>query len=800
MTKFLNLWFLKKVYLKPGTKKLWIHTSSHQVKLDVLDYVHSQSAGIFSHGKGASCNVLSKMQAQNYELLQRYQDDIYFERQTLLVLLRAAGKLRNAVLGQELHAMLIKQGNEDDCIASSTVVHMYGECGLLTDARCVLNDMPYRNAISWTSLILAYTNHGFAAKALECMKLMRLEQVIPNPVTFICSLRACGDIRTSTECLGIHSEITKRGFDKDPLLGSVLVDTYSKCIHLLEAQKVVDSLPYVDSITLTPLLVGYAECGFLNEAKHCWGQIIKNETIFDKILLKCGLKACVYVQCLNWGREIHVEIIKRGVEEDLPVCNALVDMYIKCCSYIEAESVFDQIPIKDVVSWNTILHGFGEHDLVSELHGGLELMRHTGVSPTAVTYVCCLKACENVGFSQKLHIEVNKLGLERNIYIASAIVDIYSKFGLFTDALKVFNNLSNRNSVSWTALISGYADHSLGEEVMYFLARMLSEGVPVDAVTIICCLKVCGDKAALIKGQLLHTFVTSEGLERHPCISNMLVGMYTTCGLLQDAHNVCNALFAPSVSAWTSLIVGYASNGLNAEALSCLQTIHLEGLPMDPMTFSAILKVCGNIGVVCEGLKLHMRIVQEGVERESLVGNALVDFYAKCGFFVEAQNVFSKLSSASSVSWTVLITAYACQGRYLEVFRKFYRMMEQGLEPDKVTFLSLLTTCSHVGLVDEGLKYFACMWKGYGIAPNMDHINSMLDIFSRAGQLNNASFILDKMPFQPDISTWHTILSACRKWGDVELARQAFDSALMLGENHYVALLVMLSIYIEADL
>ncbi|KAI5064650.1 hypothetical protein GOP47_0021320 [Adiantum capillus-veneris] len=731
---------------------------------------------------------------------QGHPSNVYIDRHTLLGVLKACGKQKYIACGQRSHGVLIKYGHAIDCLTGRALVYMYGKCGLLMEAQYVLDKVPSRNVSLWTCLIGAYADHGHARKALDCMKRMKLDGLLPNSVSFICILKACGDIRASHECLRIHCEIVKLGFEEDVFVGSALVDAYSKSFYLLEAQKVVDVLPYIDSVILTPLLVSYGERGLSEKAFNCWKRILKEEIYLDVVTLKCSVKACGSTRSLEWGREVHIEIVKRGLEINLAVCNTLVDMYAKCGSLTEAEVLFHGLPVKDVVSWNILLHGYCEHDLGYKVYNCLEQMRRLGVPPTTVTFVCCLTTCETLKVGQEMHLEVNKLGIESNKYVVSALVDMYVKFGLFTEALKGLDELTDRNIVSWTALIGGYAEHSLGEEAMHFFSKMISKGIPVDVVTFYCSLKVCGDKSALSRGQELHAFIVSEGFERDPYIGSMLVEMYATCGFLRDAEEVFYRLLAPTVASWTSLIVGYAKNGLTVEALNSADTMQLQGLPMNAISYACSLRVCANAGVLNQGLKLYTRLVREGFERDCLIGKALVDFYAKCGLLLEAQNVFDKLPSISSVLWTVLMTGHACRGENLQIFELFRRTEEQGIEADKVTFLSLLTACSHAGLVDEGLYYFAYMYRGYGIAPSMDHLNCIVDVYSRAGQFERLSFLLEKMPFQPDLSTWHIILCMCRKWGDVVLGRHAFESALLLGENPHLASLLMFSICMEADL
>ena len=195
------------------------------------------------------------------------------------------------------------------------------------------------------------------------------------------------------------------------------------------------------------------------------------------------------------------------------------------------------------------------------------------------------------------------------------------------------------------------------------------------------------------------------------------------------------------------------------------------------------LKVSSRMGTIMIGKKLHSMIVRIGFENDTHIANTLVDMYAKCGSLEEARAMFTRLQVRDVISWTGLILGYACQGENEQAFQMFQTMKNDGLHPDKVTVLALLAACSHSGLVEEGHKIFEVISREYVTLPTLEHHNCMVDLFGRAGQLQKAIQVLEEMPFQPDYMTLTMMLSSCHNWGYLELARYAFECAIMLDEE-----------------
>jgi pentatricopeptide repeat protein len=193
-------------------------------------------------------------------------------------------------------------------------------------------------------------------------------------------------------------------------------------------------------------------------------------------------------------------------------------------------------------------------------------------------------------------------------------------------------------------------------------------------------------------------------------------------------------------------------------------------------------------------------LVKKGyLEMDHVIGNALVDFYSKCGACTGAQAVFDKLNVANIISWTALIAGYAQCGAIKPVFDTFDTMVERGVAPNLVTFVIIINACCHAGLVERGENYFR-MSKDYGIVPTLEIYTCMIDLYSRAGQFDKTLIVINEMPHQADVAVWRIVLGACQKWGNVELGRWAFENAVQLDDEEAAAYVCMCNIYLDAGM
>jgi pentatricopeptide repeat protein len=277
--------------------------------------------------------------------------------------------------------------------------------------------------------------------------------------------------------------------------------------------------------------------------------------------------------------------------------------------------------------------------------------------------------------------------------------------------------------------------------------------------------------------------------------------MFAKCGVLSKAAQVLEDLPARDVVSWNAMIAGYARDGQAHEALECFALMRSEGLSPNEITFACILSACSCLTAVDKGIHIHNEIANAGLLGTSLaLGNALVNMYAKCGLLERAHQVLKELPLRDTVSWSALIAGYARKGQDCEVKSCLEQMLNEGVPPNELTFLSLLNAFSHSGKSGEGERYYENMREEYGVSPDLEHHACMVMLFGSAGHFDKAMSIIQKIPSSRDPSVWLLLLGSCKKWGNVKLGRLAFDSAIALDDTLAAAYILMSSIYSAAGM
>ena len=435
-----------------------------------------------------------------------------------------------------------------------------------------------------------------------------------------------------------------------------------------------------------------------------------------------------------------------------------------------------------------------------------EQMKCRGLSPDMITLIAILKACIITGATDKgrlIHDDIVNRGLlEKDVLLGNALVDMYINCGLLSKAQEVLKELPIRNLTSWSALIAGYVQYGQVDKALYYYDCMKSEGFIPDVVTFICILKACGSLQDIDKGKKIHEEIQRRCLVRNDiALGNVLVDMYAKCGMLAKAQQVLEDLPSRDAVSWNALITGYAQQGQCHEAFDCFRQMKTEGLSPSAVTFTCLLKACGDAGSIDNGEHIHEEIVNLGLlESDVMLGTALVDMYAKCGMLVKAQEVLKELPIRDTISWNALISGYAFHRQGQEALNCFQEMQSEGFHPNDITFLCLLSACSHSGLLDVAQKLFGNMAKRYGITPNLEHHTCMVVVFGCLGHFDKAMSLIKVMPSCCYRPVWVALLAACRKWGNVKLGKLAFDEVLLLDNGCAAAYTLMANIYAAAGM
>ena len=527
----------------------------------------------------------------------------------------------------------------------------------------------------------------------------------------------------------------------------------------------------------------------------------------DRVTLLNLIKLCGKEKKLWKVRRIHVDLLKRNlIRKDVYIATSLITTYAKCGAPEEAREVFEQLGEPSVVSWNALISGYAHSQLGDEALKCFKYMQNVGVIPDVVTYICVLKACGIIGsyeIAHEIEVEVRKKELvHKHVKLGNALVDMYFKCGALEKAREVFDHLTVRDVVSWNVLITGYAQHGLGDEALKCFRQMKDAKIFPDVVTYVCILKACGTVGSLEVGQDIDVEVRKRGLlQKDVMLGTSLVDMYCKCGALEKAQEVFAHLPMWNVVTWSVLINGYVQHGLDHEALKCFRKMEEVGTSPDEITYICILKACGSVGSLEIGEEIDAKVRKQGLlQKDIVLGTALVDMYSKCGALKKAGEVFEYLPVQNVVSWSALISGYAQLGQTNVVWNLYRRMRREGVVPNFVTFTVMLNACSHAGLVKDGEKLFNEMCVVYDLTPSLEHYTCMIDLFGRAGHFDKAKALLEKVSHSGHLPLFLNILGACKKWRNMKLARWLFEKLIELDENCAAAYVYMENIYAAAGM
>eukprot|EP01018_Ginkgo_biloba_P008647 Gb_28765 [translate_table: standard] len=498
------------------------------------------------------------------------------------------------------------------------------------------------------------------------------------------------------------------------------------------------------------------------------------------------LQGCLNIKALPEGKLVHAHIILTGFGPDISVGNQLVTMYSKFGRLVDGHRILDEMPRSNPVSWTAMIVAYVKNGLAEEALRLYIQMQSTHIQPDHFTFATVLPACGKLAALQqgrKIHENIIKRGFHTDVFVASALVDMYIKCSRIEDARTMFDKMPERNVVSWTAMIAGYVQNGLVNEALK-LFKIMPERNVVSWTAMVAGYAQNGhlDKALELFEQMP---------ERNVVSWNAMVAGYAQNGHVDEALKLFQRIPEQNVISWNAMIAGYEQNGYFDEALKLFQHMRLTGVKPDLDTFSSVLPACAHLATLQHGKEIHEDIIRSGFQSDAFVGSALVDMYAKCGSIEEARKMFDKMARRDVVSWTAIIVGYAMHGCGKEALQLFEQMQCTRTKPNRVTFIGVLSACCHAGLVDDGWQYFSCMSQDYHITPEAEHYCCMVDLLGRAGCLYEAQKFIRKMPIKPDARVWSSLLGACRIHNNIELGVNVAERLIELdpkNSTHYVLL------------
>ncbi|XP_042512403.1 LOW QUALITY PROTEIN: pentatricopeptide repeat-containing protein At5g04780, mitochondrial-like [Macadamia integrifolia] len=371
------------------------------------------------------------------------------------------------------------------------------------------------------------------------------------------------------------------------------------------------------------------------------------------------------------------------------------------------------------------------------------------------------------------HGRVVLYGLGENILTSNILINMYSKCGLLESACQIFARMPKRSPVSWNTIIGAHTQHGEEEEALKLFMLMLKGGNPPSEFTLSSILCACAAKLAVCESKQLHAFALKTAMNSNVFVGTAVLDVYAKCNLTEDARLVFDTMSERSGVTWSSMVAGYVQNDLYEEALILFHRAQKMGLERSQFTLSAAVSACASLAAVIEGSQLHAVLVRTGFVSNLFVAASLIDMYAKCGSIEEAYFVFASMEGKNVVLWNAMISGFARHARFMEVMILFEKMQQMGIYPNEITYVSILSVCSHVGLIERGQIYFDLMNGDPSVESNVHHYSCMVDLLGRAGMIHEAWDLIETMPLKASASMWGSLLSSCRNHGNYELAEIA---------------------------
>lgn len=598
------------------------------------------------------------------------------------------------------------------------------------------------------------TSHGRNGNIREAESLFhRMPE--KSIVTYTAMLSAYANNGQITNARILFDEMPQRTVATWNAMITAYVRNMNRVNGLEEAFRLFLRMPVRNAVSYTAMIMGFVNAGRFDDA----------ERLYESTPLKWRDPFCSNVLMngyLKIGKlEEALRVFEGMVEKNVVSWSSMVDGYCKNGRVSEARKLFDMMEeSRNEFTWCSMIDGYMK---VSRFEDGFQLflrMRRegeVGIEPTILTVI--FESCGRIGRYKEgcqVHGFVSRLGFKFDVYLANSIIAMYSRFGSINEARNLFNMMSEKDVVSWNSLLYGYVQAGKLEEANELFEKMDSK----DSVS----------WTTLITG-------------------------FSNKGLTEKCTKLFSKMPEQDDVAWTALISGFVNNGEHEEAICWFAQMIRNTIRPNPLALSSLLSASASLACLSLGLQMQAFVVKMNMEHDLSIQNSLVSMYSKSGIVNDAYKIFKSITTPNIVSFNSMITGFAHNGFGEEALDLFRQLVDGGQDPTEVTFLGVLSACTHVGLVEEGWQYFKSMRTYFKVEPGPDHYACMVDLLGRAGLLDEATMLIKSMPVEPHAGVWGALLGASRTHMHLDLAKLAAQNILELEPTNAAPYVVLSDIY-----
>ncbi|XP_011621721.2 pentatricopeptide repeat-containing protein At1g32415, mitochondrial [Amborella trichopoda] len=574
--------------------------------------------------------------------------------------------------------------------------------------------------------------------------------------------------------------------ERNQVTWNAMLTAYINSGRIMDAFQLFKRMPHRNVVSWTAMLHGFALSGLIKEAMGLfismpernptsWNAMISGlihnheltearrlfDEMPDKNTISWNVMLSGYVESAMMGEA-------RATFDTMPKPNvitwtSMVAGYCRSGNVSEARELFEQMPVKNFVSWTAMIGGYVWNGMYDDALLIFHAMRWASVKPNSITFISLFHACSGLGYvniGKPLHasLMVNGLHDHDDERLSKSMIHMYSQFGIMDYAHYIFQKRQQNCTMSWNSLINGYAQHGSLRE-----ARRLFDAMDTrDAVS----------WTSMINGYL------SAGDVDEACHLFEMMPM-----TMKDAIS------------WAAMISGHVHNELFSEAMDLFSQMQQSCIKPLDHTYSSLLSACGSMAYLDQGRQFHARLIQTRPNSDIIINNSLVSMYAKCGSIDNSYKVFINMPYRDIISWNSMIMGFSHHGSAAMTVTLLDALTGEGLKPNSVTFLGILSACSHAGLMDDGWRLFRSMIHEHNIEPEEEHYICMIDLLGRFGRVGEALEFVQKMPFKPGLNVWGALLSICSIHKNVAIGKRAMEHVLHFDPLNAPAHVLLCNIY-----
>ncbi|XP_057868728.2 pentatricopeptide repeat-containing protein At3g12770 [Cryptomeria japonica] len=564
---------------------------------------------------------------------------------------------------KQVHARMLINGLQQNTYLGTKLVNMYALCGSLDNARLVFDNISElnRNTFLWNAMIRGYSSLNVCDKALLLYYQMLKTGLCPDNFTYSFALKAAATLSALQEGRQIHFHIIKNGHGSNVFVGTALLDMYAKCGCVKSARQLFDRMLTRNVVSWSAMIAGYSQSGYASEAWELFREMQLAQVEPNSVTMVSVTSICDNLARAKW---LHGYVIRRGLDSDVSLENALIYMYGRCGSMEIATQLFYKMCNRDVVSWSAMIARHAQNGHARESLLFFNRMHLMGLKPDSITMASVLPACAQLGdvqYGVKIHASIVRNGLELDITVGNALIDMYAKCGRIETAQKCFHNMVKKDVVTWTAMIGGYAQNGHAGDSITLFYQLSLNGMKPNSVTVVSVLPACGYLGALQQGKSIHAYVLRNGFESEVSVCTTLVDMYGKCGSVEAARQVFDKMCYRDVVSWNAMITGYGIHGYGEDALALFSQMQMTDKKPDHITLLSVLSACRHAGMVDAGWQCFNRISLDYDINPTLEHYAcMVDLLGRAGRLDEAYDFIKRMPLEPGASvWGALL--FACR-------------------------------------------------------------------------------------------------------------------------------------------